>query len=115
MGRPFSCAELDRLAMLFRFGAAIALVVLTSVIGVALEKRMLELQRQVSRQYYRSEVLLERHAKLRLLTQQLGAPTRVINSMEQGDTQLQQPQGPVKTTGRRLPLLTWQRSRPASR
>lgn len=101
--------------MLFRFGAAIALVVLTSVAGVAIEKRILELQREVSRQYYRSEVLLERHAKLRLLTQELGAPTRVIDSLDKGETELEHPQGPVRTTGRRLPLLIWQRSKPASR
>lgn len=101
--------------MIFRFGAAIALVVLTSLIGVALEKRMLELRREISRQYYRSELLLERHAKLRLLTQRLGAPTRVMDSIERNKTKLEQPKGPVKTTSRRLPLLTWQRSIPASR
>jgi hypothetical protein len=69
--------------MYFRFAAAILLVVAISLCGVAMEKSTLELKRDISRQEFQKEVLLEEHAQLRLKTQQLGAPTRVIESLDQ--------------------------------
>ena len=66
--------------MYFRFGSALVLIVCISLAGVALEKRNLELRREVTRQHYRTEVLLEKHARLRAETQQLGAPTRTIEN-----------------------------------
>ena len=68
--------------MFFRFGAAVFLAVLVAMCGVLLEKRTLDLRRDVTRQYYRTDVLLESYARLRLRTQQLAAPTRVIESIE---------------------------------
>jgi hypothetical protein len=68
--------------MFFRFGAAILLAVLVAMCGVLLEKRTLNLRRDVTRQYYRTDVLLESYARLRLRTQQLAAPTRVIEAIE---------------------------------
>ena len=68
--------------MFFRFGAVIFLAVLIAMCGVLLEKRTLDLRRNVTRQYYRTDVLLESYARLRLRTQQLAAPTRVIESIE---------------------------------
>ena len=68
--------------MFFRFGSAIFLAVLVAMCGVLLEKRTLNLRRDVTRQYYRTDMLLESYARLRLRTQQLAAPTRVIESIE---------------------------------
>jgi hypothetical protein len=98
--------------MFFRFGSAVVLVVLVSLAGVALEKSNLELRREVSRQQYRTEVLLEAHAKLRLRTQQLGAPVRLIEPLEQGKLKLQQPKKSAETPPRSPPLLHWQHRTP---
>ena len=98
--------------MFFRFGSAIVLVVLISLAGVGLEKRSLELRREVSRQHYRLDVLLETHARHRLRTQQLGAPVRLIDALEQGKLELRPPEKPAETEARRIPLLQWQRATP---
>ncbi|HLJ11788.1 MAG TPA: hypothetical protein VKU82_11395 [Planctomycetaceae bacterium] len=68
--------------MFFRFSSALVLVVLVSLAGTALEKRNLELKRIVSRQQYRLEILLERHGANRVLAQQLGAPSRLIDELD---------------------------------
>jgi hypothetical protein len=68
--------------MFFRFASALALVVAISLAGTALEKRNLELKRVVSRQQYRLEILLEQHAANRVLAQQLGAPHRLIDKID---------------------------------
>ncbi len=103
--------------MYFRFGSAVALVVLVSLIGVAVEKRNLEYRRALSRQHYRLDVLLEAHAKLRLQTQQMGAPVNLIDALENGELELRRPEqagdGSSTETAteqtRRMPLLRWQR------
>ncbi len=71
--------------MYFRFGAAIVLVVVISVVGVALEKQSLSYRRAISQQRYRSDVLVEQYAQLRLKAQRLGAPARTIKSLEGND------------------------------
>lgn len=68
--------------MFFRFGSAIVLVVLISLCGTALEKRNLEMRRIVSRQQYRLEILLEQQAANRVLAQQLGAPSRLVDKLD---------------------------------
>lgn len=68
--------------MFFRFGSAIVLVVLISLAGTALEKRNLQLKRAVSRQHYRLEVLLEQHAARRVEAQRLGAPIRLVQTVD---------------------------------
>ena len=68
--------------MFFRFGATIVLAVLVAMAGVLLEKRTLDLRREITRQYYRTDVMLESYARLRLRTQQLASPQRVIESIE---------------------------------
>jgi len=57
--------------MYFRFGAAIVLVVVVSVIGVALETQSLSYRRAISRQRYRMDVLVEQYAQMRLQAQRL--------------------------------------------
>jgi hypothetical protein len=101
--------------MFFRFGSAIFLVVLASAAGIALEKRNLELRREVSHQRYQLDVLTDRHAKLRLKTQQLGAPARMLDSLEKGELQIRRPEKSVESQPRRVPLLFWQRSTPTTR
>lgn len=64
--------------MFFRFGSALVLVVLISLVGTALEKRNLKWQRALSRQHYQLDELLEQHAALRVTAQQLGAPQRLL-------------------------------------
>ena len=101
--------------MFFRFGSAIVLVVLISLAGVAIEKQNLALRREVSRQHYRLDVLLEQHARLRLKTQQLGAPARVIEQLEQSTLELRRPPASAQSRSRRMPLLRWQRAVPYGR
>jgi hypothetical protein len=79
------------MAMFFRFGSALVLVVLISLAGTALEKRNLKLRRVVSRQQYRLEILLEQHAANRVLAQQLGAPSRLIDRIDE------EPESPEKS------------------
>lgn len=100
--------------MFFRFGGAIVLVVLTALAGIALQKRILDVRRAVSRQHYHMETLRSWHAKLRLETQQHGAPARVIESLERGRLMLDSPRSPVQTGPRTIPLLHWQRPTPRS-
>lgn len=68
--------------MFFRFGVALALVVVISLAGTMLEKRNLELKRAVSRQHYRLEILEERYAARRVEAQRLGAPARLIDQLD---------------------------------
>jgi hypothetical protein len=77
--------------MFFRFGGAIVLAVLISLSGIALEKRILVLRRAVSHQAFRLDVLVEEHALLRLRTQQLGAPARLMETLESGALQPKKP------------------------
>lgn len=94
--------------MYFRFGATIILAVLVAMTGVLLEKRTLDLRREITRQYYRTDVLLESYARLRLRTQQLAAPIRVIESIEDEVyvEPFRQPlQGRVNSAGRQPPTL----------
>lgn len=85
--------------MVFRFLVAIGLVVLVALAGVALEKRALELRREVSRQHFRESVLLEQQARLRLRTQEHGAPAKLIDALEDGRLVLE----PLDTTGEDAP------------
>lgn len=70
--------------MYFRFGMAVVLVVSVSLAGVALERANLEYRRQISRQHYQLETLRAQQAELRLRTQQLGAPARMVESIRSG-------------------------------
>jgi hypothetical protein len=82
--------------MFFRFGTALVLVVLISLAGTALEKRNLELKRVVSRQSYRLEILQEQHAAKRVLAQQLGAPSRLVDQLDADAASSEKPAQPVK-------------------
>jgi hypothetical protein len=99
--------------MYFRFGSALVLVFLMSVGGIAIEKQCLALRRAVIRQQYRREILADEYARLRLETQQLGAPIRLIETLEQRRT------GPIvredrKSEGTEKPtFLAWRPRRPA--
>lgn len=77
--------------MYFRFGAAIVLVVVVSVIGVALEKQSLSYRRAISQQRYRMDVLVERYAQLRLQAQRLGSPARTIKALEEHGGNVKKP------------------------
>lgn len=68
--------------MFFRFGAAVTMVVVVSLLGIALEKRSLSLKRAISLQSYRAAQLEERRVQLRLRCEQLGAPARLLESLE---------------------------------
>lgn len=75
--------------MFFRFVFALLLVVAVSLLGVALEKRILALKRATALQQYRAEQLDEQGIRLRLRTQQLGAPARLIEDIDTGRIDLQ--------------------------
>ncbi len=68
--------------MFFRFVSAVALVVAVSLGGIALEKSNLTLRRAISQQHYQLDDLLEEYARLRLQTQQMAAPSRLVHSPE---------------------------------
>lgn len=68
--------------MFFRFSAAVVVVVVVSLLGIALEKRTLSLKRAISLQTYRVDQLDERRAALRLRCEQLGAPSRSLETLE---------------------------------
>jgi hypothetical protein len=59
---------------IFRFAAALVLLVTISLAGIALEKDNLSRQRAISLQQYRIEQLLDRQAHLRLRTTELTSP-----------------------------------------
>jgi len=101
--------------MFFRFGSALVLVVLISLVGVAIEKRNLELRRGLSRQHYRMDALHEQYAHARLKTQQLGAPERLIESIDASELKARRPESPVEDESRRVPLLHWQRAMPRTK
>ncbi|MFM9960586.1 MAG: hypothetical protein ACKV2Q_05110 [Planctomycetaceae bacterium] len=77
--------------MYFRFGSAIVLLVIVSVIGVALEKQNLTYRRAIAQQGYRLDVLVEKYAQRRLQAQRLGAPARTIKSLEQNSSDVRRP------------------------
>jgi len=101
--------------MFFRFGSTLFLVVLVSLAGIALEKQNLALRREVSRQSYRMDVLLDEHSRLRLTAQRLGAPIRLIDPLEHGEFDLQQPEQPLHSDLKSKPLLRWQLGAPLPR
>ena len=74
--------------MFFRFGSAIILVVVTSLLGIFVEKQNLTLRREISRQHYRMDVLQEEHARLRLRSQQLAAVERLFATIEDEESGL---------------------------
>jgi hypothetical protein len=77
--------------MYFRFGAAIVLFVIVSVIGVALEKQNLKYRRAIAQQRYRLDVLVEDYARKRLHAQQLGAPARTIQTLRERGGEVRKP------------------------
>lgn len=105
--------------MFFRFAAALSLIVLISMTGVVLQKRTLELRRQVSLQSYQTELLVEQHVLLRLETQQLTAPSRWASGSGEGPqpdaaawrqqrATTVDPAGVPDEPAHRLPLLRFQ-------
>lgn len=94
--------------MFFRFLCCVALVVVIALAGVALEKKSLETRRNISQQHYRLEILRESHAKMRLRVQELGAPAKLIESVENGKLPVRRPQAPATTEAKRMPLLHWE-------
>ncbi len=98
--------------MFFRFLCCVALVVMISLAGVALEKKSLETRRNISRQHYRMEILRESFAKMRLRVQELGAPAKLIESVEKGELPLRRPENSATSQTKRMPLLHWDSDRP---
>lgn len=73
--------------MFFRFCAALSLVVLIAAAGIAVEKQLLDMKRQQTLQVYRMEQLEEKYTRLKLRTQELGAPSRLMESLEQAEAE----------------------------
>lgn len=93
--------------MFFRFLCCVALVVLISLAGVALEKKSLEARRKISQQHYRMDVLRESFAKMRLRVQELGAPEKLIEAVENGELPVRRPEKSATSPAKRMPLLHW--------
>lgn len=62
--------------MLPRFLALLSLLVAVALANIAIEKQILEVKRAQTVQVYQTEVLLERHARLRMRIEELTGPTR---------------------------------------
>jgi len=101
--------------MYFRFGSALVLVMLMSVAGIAVEKQCLALRRAVIRQQYRRDVLGDEYARLRLETQQLGAPVRLFEALANGRLERMPADDSNEPGVRRPPLLAWQSARHSDR
>lgn len=99
--------------MFFRFGSAVLLVVVMSLLGIAIEKENLDLRREISRQHYRMDVLQEEHARLRLRSQELAGIERLSEMVDRPESSaLTTPQTPRAAQDqdkprRRLPQLFW--------
>ncbi|MBM81631.1 MAG: hypothetical protein CMJ78_13715 [Planctomycetaceae bacterium] len=98
--------------MFFRFGSAVILAVAISLVSIALEKRNMELRREISYQTFQTEVLVELHSKLRSQTQKAAAPMKLIDSLESGELEQRQIKVNEQAAEDSLPLLNWQRSTP---
>ena len=85
--------------MFFRFINAIVLVVLVSMAGVEIEKRILNLRREISKQQYQTEILLEQHTALRLRTQELSSPDRMLQTLREQKFE-PRPLAPSQASGR---------------
>ena len=99
--------------MYFRFGSAVVLVTLVSVAGVAIEKHCLALRRAITRQHYRQDALSDQFGRLRLQTQQLGAPARLLEVLENRRLDGATPEKPDEASTPRGTFLAWQRGRQA--
>ena len=93
--------------MFFRFGAALALVVMIALAGTVLETQNLALKRSLSQQHYRLEVLVETQAGLKLEAQRLGTTAKLFEALQRGDAALHRPAKPQRSDERRAPLLNW--------
>ena len=93
--------------MFFRFGSALILVVVTSLLGIFVEKQNLTLRREISRQHYRMDVLQEEYARLRLRSQQLAAIERLVATVEdEGSGLVPAEPGSLATGHQREPVDT---------
>ncbi|MCA9074421.1 MAG: hypothetical protein KDA93_05260 [Planctomycetaceae bacterium] len=60
--------------LIFRFTAALLLILAVSLVGIRLEKEELALKRSISLQQYRMDQLLEERARLRIRLHELTGP-----------------------------------------
>ena len=60
--------------LIFRFAAALLLILAVSLIGIRFEKEELALKRSISLQQYRMDQLLEEQARLRIRLHELTGP-----------------------------------------
>lgn len=93
--------------MVFRFVGSLTLIVCIALIGVALEKENLSLHREISRQHYRTDILREDYARLQLRSQELGAPTKMLEDLESGRIPVRTPDRVADDGPRKMPLLEW--------
>ena len=88
--------------MFFRFCAALSLVLLIAAAGIALEKQILDRKREQTLQVYRLAQLEEKYARFKLRSQELGAPSRLLESLERAEAErAAQRRKPVTASPRR--------------
>lgn len=93
--------------MFFRFVAGLALVVLISLFGAALDKESLALRRRVSQQQFQLDALLDQQARLRSEAQSRGTPTRWLEDLENGRLPVARLPQPLRPRLAQTPLLNW--------
>lgn len=72
--------------MFVRFLALLSLLVAVALANIAIEKQILEVKRAQTVQVYQTEVLLERHARLRMRIEELTGPTRTSTYLQADET-----------------------------
>ncbi len=100
--------------MVFRFVGSLTLVVVIALLGVALETENLALHREISRQHYQTDILREDYARLRLKSQELGAPTKMLDDLEAGRISVRTPDRVADDGPRKMPLLEWRGGVPST-
>ena len=80
--------------MYFRFGVAFIIVIAVSICGVVIEKDNLRLKQQITQQQFRQDQLVQKIASARVESQQLGAPPRLLQAVEEGRIVVPTPQTP---------------------
>ena len=74
--------------MFFRFGIVVVTLVALAMARVAIEKRNVELRREIGVQEYRLRQLEDRRARLRLEIERLSAPERLSDRLGSQEKQL---------------------------
>jgi len=90
-----------------RFQGAVLVAVLVAIAGSSAENAILDRHRSIGRQYFRLDAIQERVARLRLRTEELGAPSRLVRPAERDRRDATAATSDSIETRGAVPLLRW--------